>query len=83
MEKESTKPSGFISSRKKAIMCAMPKKPPPTISRTKKPMPMIEPIPVIAPAPAAVIPPLRPGAAATNLTGKLSRPNPVLRRGKR
>jgi hypothetical protein len=61
----------------------MPKKPPPAVSRTKKPMPMIEPIPVIAPTPAAVIPPLRPGVMAKNLTGKLSRPNPVLRRGRK
>jgi hypothetical protein len=44
---------------------------------------MIEPIPVIAPTPAAVIPPLKPGVMAKNLTGKLTRPNPVVRRGKR
>jgi hypothetical protein len=32
-------------------MCSMPKKPPPTIARTKKPTPMIEPIPAIPPTP--------------------------------
>jgi hypothetical protein len=74
--------SGFISRGKRGIMCFMPRKPLSTISRPKKPAPMIEPTPVIAPAPAAAIPPLRPGAVAKNLTGKLSRPNPI-RRGKR
>jgi hypothetical protein len=66
----------------RAYSSGMPKVKP-TVSRTKKPMPMIEPIPVIAPAPAAVIPPLRPGGMAKNLTGKLSRPNPVVRRGRK
>jgi hypothetical protein len=60
----------------------MPKKPPPTVSRTKKPVPLVKPIPVIAPAPNAVIPPLRPGAMAKNLTGKITRPNPVKKRAR-
>jgi hypothetical protein len=64
-------------------MAGMPKKPPPTVIPTKKPAPLVKPIPVIAPAPAAVIPPLRPGVMAKNLTGKLTRPNPVVRRGRK
>jgi hypothetical protein len=74
--------TNFISSIKRsrgAYSSGIPKKPPPTVSRTKTPVPMIEPIPVIAP----VIPPLRPGVVAKNLTGKLTRPNPAVRRGKR
>jgi hypothetical protein len=56
----------------------MPKKPPPTIARTKKPAPLLKPIP---PVPLGVIKPLPPGVTTKNATGKLSRPNPV-RRGK-
>ena len=52
----------------------------PAVIPTKKPLPLVKPIlPVLL----AVIPPLKPGVVAKNLTGKLSRPNPVVRRGKR
>jgi hypothetical protein len=61
-------------------MCSMPKKPPPTVSRPKKPL---RPIPSVPGAPLAVIPPIEPGVMAKNATGKLTRPNPVVRRGKR
>jgi hypothetical protein len=74
------RPSGFISRGKGGIMCSMPKKPPPTVIPTKKPLPLVKPIP---PVPLAVIPPLKPGVVAKNATGKISRPNPVVRRGKR
>jgi hypothetical protein len=76
-----TKPLRFISIRKQRILAGMPKVKP-TVSRTKKPTPMIEPIPVIAPTPVAVIPALKPGSMAKNLSGKLSRPNPI-RRGRK
>lgn len=57
-------------------MCAMPKVKPAVIP-TKKPVRPIPPVPV---APLAVIPPLRPGVMAKNLSGKISRPNPVIRK---
>jgi hypothetical protein len=73
-----TKPLRFISIRKQRILAGMPKVKP-TVSRTKKPVPLVKPIP---PVPLAAIPPLAPGVMAKNLTGKLSRPNPVVRRGR-
>jgi hypothetical protein len=51
----------------------------PSVSRMKKPVPLVKPIPPIPVAPLGVILPVKPGQA----TGKLSRPNPVVRRGKR
>ena len=66
-----------------AYSSGMPKKPPPTISRTKNPMPMIQPIPVIAPAPGRGHPSVTTWRDGQNPTGKLTRPNPVVRRGRK
>jgi hypothetical protein len=79
LRQESIRAAHFISSRKEGIMCAMPKVKPAVIP-TKKPVPLVKPIP---PVPLAAIPPLAPGVMAKNLTGKLTRPNPVVRRGRK
>jgi hypothetical protein len=73
-----TKPLRFISIREQRILPGMPKKS--AVIPTKKPVPLVKPIP---PVPLAVIPPLEPGRVAKNLTGKLTRPNPVVRRGRK
>jgi hypothetical protein len=54
----------------------MPKKPLPSTIPTKKPTPLLKPIP---PVPLAVIRPVKPGQA----TGKVSRPSPVAAKRRR
>jgi hypothetical protein len=63
--------------RQEAHTGGMPKKP--AVIPTKKPVPLVKPIP---PVPLAVITPVKPGQT-TNATSRITRPNPVVRRGKR
>jgi hypothetical protein len=79
MEKDSTRPAGCISSVRRSILFRYAEKPPPTISRTKKPAPLVKPIPAV---PLAVITPVKPGET-TNATDRITRPNPVVRRGRK